>query len=71
MKRDGTDTVIAVAALAAVLVTFALVEAWLVMLGAGGLHHEVSSSIPAFGYGGAVLVTVALNTVVALFSPRA
>lgn len=39
-------------------------KAWLVMLALGGLHHEVSSEIPAPSYGGTLLVLIFVGLVV-------
>lgn len=67
MRRDGIETALflAVALVAAVGLFF--VEAWLLMLLVGALHHEVSASIPAVGFGGAALLTLALTTLAGLF----
>lgn len=64
MIRDGLGAV-------AVILGFALAvfaaEAWLVMLLLGALHHEVSDSVPAVGYGGALLLTAALGLIASAF----
>jgi hypothetical protein len=61
----------------ATVVTFALVvgfatavNAWLLMLIAGGLHHAVHDSIPPIGYSAAFLVTLALAFVGGFFRAR-
>lgn len=67
MIRDGLGAVgVIVAAFVAVAAVFAA-EAWLVMLLLGALHHEVSDSVPAVGYGGALLLTAALGLIASAF----
>lgn len=70
MRRDGIDTVIFLVSAVLVFVIFVFVEAWGLMLLVGGVHHEVSNNVPAVGYGGALLLTVALNALVGLFRTR-
>lgn len=67
MKRDGVDTAVFLISALLLGLVFINVEAWAVMLIVGGLHHEVSASIPAISYGGALLVTLALNVLAGLF----
>lgn len=67
MRRDGVETVIYLVSALLVGVIFFFVEAWLLMLLVGALHHEVSANLPAIGYGGALLVALALNVLAGLF----
>jgi hypothetical protein len=43
-----------------------LVNAWLLMLLLGGLHHSVWSEVPALGYGPTILVVLALGVIAGL-----
>lgn len=67
MRRDGVETAIYLVSALLVGVIFFFVEAWLLMLLVGALHHEVSANLPAIGYGGALLVALALNVLAGLF----
>lgn len=46
------------------------IEAWLVMLTIGALHHEVDERIPAFGYIACLWISVALNIIASFFKAR-
>lgn len=62
MKYIGVA--LGVAALAAM---FVALEAWLIMLVAGALHHEVHEGIPAIGFTASIWVAVALTIVGGFF----
>lgn len=60
MSRDPSDGAIVVGYLVGLVLGFFL-KAWLLMLVLGGLHHEVSDSVPAVGYPGALLLSLAVG----------
>lgn len=68
MIRDGAGVF---GALVVILLGAFLVESWIVMLLLGGIHHAVSASVPAVGFGGAMLLTAALGVLAGLFRPTA
>lgn len=70
MKRDGVDTAVFLVSALILGLMFFFVEAWLLMLLLGALHHEVSANVPAVGFGGAALLTLALTALAGLFRTR-
>ena len=44
-----------------------VISAWIIMLIAGGLHSAVAAEIPAVGFGGALLIVLALSVIGGFF----
>lgn len=45
-------------------------NAWILMLLLGAVHGSLWESVPAFGYGPSILLTVILSIIVGLFSRK-
>lgn len=59
--KETTGDVIAVGFLAAVgLIAIVAIDAWIIMLVFGGLHSEISESIPAISYVGGLVLSIVL-----------
>lgn len=62
----GTALAVLLAGLVAIVALF-LFQAWVIMILAGALHGSVSASVPAIGFGGAVIVSLGLSVLGSFF----
>lgn len=66
----GTLIAAGAGAFALGVIAITAINAWILMLLLGALHHEVSQDIPAVGYIGSLLVAIALSFIGGFFRSR-
>lgn len=68
VELKGVGLIGGIFILLAVLALPTLAVAWIVMLLVGGIHHEISESVPAISYLGSVLVVAIVAVLRTLFA---
>ena len=66
-RRQAVETASIVLLFVGLVIVALPLEAWIIMLLLGALNHSVSAAVPALGYGGSVIIVLALSTVGGIF----
>ena len=66
-RRRNVENVLVILLVIGLLLLAVPLEGWIIMLLLGALNHSVSAAVPALGYGGSVIIVLALSTVGGIF----